>query len=187
MEKNIFSRKGQTLIEAMVGIGILTVGLLGIMGLLARSFLLSRIIADDLKATYLASEGVELAKNINDHDVYAHLASPPTGAGWGSSWDNLTPGQSKSFEIDYSTCNNDPAICTPTPFVGNGTPLTYDPATHLYGYGGSVQTPFTREIRVSIPNANPNEIVVQSIVRWSTGPVTSESIDIEDHFFNWHA
>ena len=71
------SRRGQSIIEAMVAISILTTGFLGIFALLSKSFFLSRVVADETTATYLASEGMEITKNIIDHDVYTGLANPP--------------------------------------------------------------------------------------------------------------
>jgi len=38
---------------------------------------------------------------------------------------------------------------------------------------------------VSIPAGSPNEIVVNSIVRWSTGSLAQQNINLEDHFYDW--
>lgn len=170
------NRKGQSLVELIAALGVLTVGFLGIVTLLSRSFFLSRVTADEITGTYLASEGIEITKNLIDHDVYASLASPPVGSGWGSCFG----GGGGDFEFDYTTTNCPPGIYS-------GTHLRFDPATHRYGYGssgGSTITGFTREIRISVPSAT--EIVVNSIVRWSTGPLASQSINLEDHFYHWH-
>ncbi len=159
---------GQTLIEAMIAVSILTVGFLGIATLLSRSLFLSRVTSDELTASYLASEGIELAKNLIDHDVYA------------SSW-GATFGGGGDFQLDYATCTGGGA-CTPPLYTG--APLALDPSTNLYSYGGSMPTGFRRLIRVAVPSAN--EIRVNSIVTWSTGPITSQSVNLEDHFYNWH-
>ncbi len=176
METRTRKRKGQTIIEAVLAISVLTVGFLGIMALLSRSLFLSRVTSNELTATYLASEGIEIVKNIVDHDIYA---GPP---GWGSSF-----GGGGDFAPDYTTCTSGIGSCsvgslTPTSCPGNQ--LMLDPATHLYSYTGSVATPFSRCVRITIVSAN--EIQVNSMVTWSTGPLTSQSINLEDHFYNWH-
>lgn len=182
-DQAIRDRKGQTIIEAMIALSILITGLLGIMALLGRSFFLNRVTADELTATYLAAEGIELAKNLIDHDVYSRLAQPPQGTGWGSVW-NMSVGETDSFRLDSETCTQ-AAACVALPFVSN-MPLRYNTATHLYGYGGPGKpSAFTREIRVSVLNIS--ELVVHSIVTWDSGPITSRSLDLEDHFYNWRS
>lgn len=176
-------KNGQTIIEAMLSISMLTIGFLGILTLLSKSFFLTRVTSDDLTATYLASEGIEIAKNITDHDVYARLATPPQGTGWGSVW-GLAAGGTRTFEVDYKTCTGG-AVCAAQPTANRN--LGYDPVTHYYSYTGSQVTNFKRELVVSLPAAlNGNEIVVRSIVTWSTGPLTNENVTLEDHFYNWH-
>lgn len=166
---------GQSLIEAMLAISMLTVGFLGIIVLLSRSLFISRVTSNELTAIYLAAEGIEIAKNVVDHDVYA---GPP---GWGASF-----GGGGDFSPDYTTCTSggpcNPGALDPTACPGNQ--LLLDPATNLYSYSGSIPTPFSRCVRISFPSAD--EIQVNAIVTWSTGPVTSQVVNLEDHFYNWH-
>jgi hypothetical protein len=173
------SRRGQSLIEAMVAISLLTTGFLGLVALLSRSFFLNRVISDETTANYLAAEGIEIAKNLIDHDVYLQLAGAPGATGWGTCFS-----VHNDVELDYATtdCNQLAPYNSANPDV-----LMFNPTTHLYGYGqggNAAATGFTREIQVS--ESVPNQITVDSIVRWSTGPVTSQSIRLEDVFYNWH-
>jgi hypothetical protein len=175
-------RKGQTIIEAMIGISILTTGLLGIMGLLSRSFFLSRVTAENLTATYLAAEGIELAKNLIDHDVYT------PGRTWGVVWQEGDNGDcqatNRDFELDYTTCASADPACVLSCY--SGTPLSFDPTSRRYSYGGSVPTNFTRRIRVRPVPGSPHELEVNSVVTWSTGLFTSQSVNLVDRFYNWH-
>ncbi len=168
------ARSGQSLIEVMVAITALTVSFLGISSLLSQSIALNRVISNEATATYLAAEGVEIAKNLIDHDVYAGIAGE--GTSWGSCF-----GLGGEFELDYTTSDCHGL----TPFVSGGDPLWYDPTTHLYGYakGGAQQTNFTRDIRVE---TNGNEITVNSIVAWSGLGGSPGSINLEDHFYDWY-
>lgn len=162
------SRRGQSIVEAIISIGLLTGGFLGIFTLLSRSFFLSRITADELTATYLASEGVEIVKNLIDHDIYK-----PGGAGWGSC---CSPG---FYRVDYNSKN---LTNYPNP-VSSPVYLNFDPTNHTFDYSGPKNSNFNRWIEVSWPNAN--EIMVVVRVAWATG-ITSQNLSLEDHFYNWH-
>ncbi len=163
----------------MIAISLLTVGFIGIAALLSQSLYLTRVISDQTTATYLASEGIELAKNLIDHDVYMHLAG--LGTGWGTCFNISNPGTTE-IELDYTSLD-----CSKAYFAGDF--LQFDPVTGLYGYSSDlpaadnpIPTKFTREIDI---NLQGNEITVNSKVRWNTGAFTSQSVNLEDHFYNW--
>lgn len=174
------------MVEAIVAISLLTVGFIGIAGLLSQSLFLTKVTSDQTTATYLAAEGIELAKNLVDHDIYMHIAS--LGSGFGSCFANnlvspLSPGGlPRDYELDYTSMD-----CNKSYF--NTDMLQFDPVTGLYSYAppvanNPVGTKFNRDIRVSW-SANGAELTVNSIVTWSTGTFTSQSINLEDHFYNW--
>src|SRR6185369_4698812 len=77
-------RSGQSLIEAIIAITLLTIGFLGIARLLSQSLFFTKVVSDQTTATYLAAEGIEIVKNLIDHDVYMQLHNPPLGPGWGN-------------------------------------------------------------------------------------------------------
>lgn len=184
--KNI--RKGQSLIEVMVALFVLTIGMLGILALLGQSLSVSKTVTNETIATYLAAEGIELSKNIVDHDVYQQRAG--VSAGWAQNSEDQAFGAGGNFQLDYTTCDTDDgsaAICDlSTWHFNSGETLGFDPSTNLYYYGAPEATPFVREIKISYPNGAPhfNELIVQSIVTWGTG-FNTQSIQLEDHFYNW--
>jgi Tfp pilus assembly protein PilV len=161
------SRKGQSLIEAMIALGVLTTGFLGIISILSKSFFYERMISDTMTATYLASEGIEVVKNIIDN---AALNSE-----WGSCFSN----GNYNYEVDYtSTCDN---LNT----YSASDYLSFDSNTGLYSYSYDSSLPktnFSREIKIA---KNGDEITVNSIVNWNSGILTNQSITMEDHFYNW--
>lgn len=157
------SRRGQTIVEAIVAVSTLLTGFLGIFTLLGTSLHNSRIVSDNTAATYLAAEGIEVVKNILDHNVIM-------GASWSS---GFSPGD---FEDDYTST-------VLSPYVGTGRNLSFNTATNLYGYGGGdTQTTFKRRIRIAFYGSD--EIGINSIVSWTTGR-TQSSVNLEDHFLNW--
>jgi len=172
----------------MVALFVLTTGFLGILSLLAQSLALSKTVSNDTIATYLAAEGIELAKNFIDHDVYTYLA-PPEGF-FGGPWGTTCFTLGGSFEIDY-TSTDCSSLHT---YLGVDPPdfLSYSPTTNQYLYafnditGTAKPTIFKRGIKV-IPNSGSPvpELTVQSIVTWNVGLATNQLM-LEDHFYNWY-
>ena len=187
MESLIHSRRGQTLVEALVALSILTVGFVGIVSLLAKSFQLNRTAADDTQATYLAAEGIEIAKNIIDYDVYYGLSIPPAGSvnDWECSF-LLNAGQTADYALDYDTTPSPDCVTALSPMTAGSDKLYFNPATDLYTYS-NIYTPtdFTRDVHISVPAGSPNELDVQSVVTWTNG-LLSNTITLEDHFYSWH-
>lgn len=180
MRFSLHSRRGQTLVEALVALSILTVGFIGIVTLLTKSFQLNRTTSNDTQATYLAAEGIEVAKNIIDYDVYSGL---PNNSNWGCSFD-LNVGQSADYALEYDTA---PTNCVAPPTVQsepNGDHLYFASSTDLYTYSdfNAQPTDFTRD--VTITAVSNDELDVQSTVAWSDGGL-GNTITLEDHFYNW--
>lgn len=175
-------RKGQSLIETIIALSLLTVSFLGIFSLLSKSFFYDRVISDQTKGTYLAEEGIEIVKSLIDHDVYQGIANNGGIPNWGACFAGL--GVNFDLEMDYTTVNC--STLSGMKFVPPGRTLFFNPTTGLYSYsnsGGALATTFTRDIHISV---NGKEITVNSIVSWSSGPFTAQNINLEDHFYQWH-
>ena len=173
----IHSRRGQTLVEALIALSILTVGFVGIVTLLTKSFQLNRTTSNDTQATYLAAEGIEVAKNLIDHDVYEQL-SPNSNYSWGSCFPYS--GSHYYYPIDYETTD-----CASLDFSNSppDTPLYFDPTTDMFSVNSfaGISTNFVRNIEVT---NNGDELDVRSTVTWTDGTL-SNTITLEDHFYNW--
>ncbi|HUC31363.1 MAG TPA: prepilin-type N-terminal cleavage/methylation domain-containing protein [Candidatus Paceibacterota bacterium] len=180
----IHSRRGQTLVEALVALSILTTGFIGIVGLLNKSFQLNRTTTDDTQATYLAAEGIEITKSLIDHDVYTGLA------GGNNDFGACFPSSGYYYPIDIETTDC-ASLLMNSPNNPPNTPLFLKPniiggVTTAYLFTtdsfGAAPTDFVRNIEVV---NNGNELDVQSTVIWTSGPL-SNTITLEDHFYNWH-
>ena len=157
----------------MVAISILTVGFLGIVGLLSRALALNRVVAANYTATYLAAEGIEITKNIVDGNI---VQGQPWNAGGGVS----SCGGSIEFGIDG--CEADLDSLTLQPY--SGQPLDFDSTSRIYDYGGGeIATSFRRRIVISL--LGQNEIKVESQVAWISRGGGTSKVTLEDHFFNW--
>lgn len=89
--KNIKSKKGFGLIEMIVGVAIVSIGVVGTFSMISRFSYQSQVIRDSFIASNLAQEGIEMVKNIRDTNI---LTSYP----WN---ENLTHCQG-GCEIDYT-------------------------------------------------------------------------------------
>lgn len=159
----VVSRNGQALVEALIAVSVLTVGFLGIATLLSRAISLNRVVADNYTATYLATEGIEVAKNIADGNIRV-------GRPWNSGFANC------SYEVDYRStelgqCRNEFRA------------LGFDPFSNTYAYDVPVPTTFRRKISVDL--LGTSHMRVNSEVTWITRGGGSFSVNLEDHFFNW--
>ena len=155
-------KRGEALIEALIAITIIVVGLLGMYSLLSRSLSLTRVVTDRYVAANLASEGIEVVKNIIDtNDV------------------ELKPwNQNLSSKGDYEVAYNSVEL---GPFLGRN--LFYNLATGLYSYDVlGTRTNFVRKI--ILEPINSEEIKVNSIVSWLSRGGAVFEINLEDHFFN---
>lgn len=180
------SRDGQTIMEMVVALGVLTVGFLGIVNLLNSSLGLHRVIADDYKATYLAAEGIELVKNVvvtntDPGRIFAWCSGLPAG----------------SYEIDHTlevpTGGPDDCNSTYPALLGvSGRPLLFHSSTRLYDYQPDVdsrETSFYRTVTISygraaIPFATADDqMTVQSVVRWRDKTGDNE-VNLIDYIFN---
>jgi len=162
--KNSGSASGQFLVEAMVALGLITVGLLGMLELLSSSLSLNRVTADQYTGAYIASEGIEIIKNLIDVNVIA-------GAPWNTGFMN------GSFEADYTY------LSLPLTAYGSGRFINLDATTGAYSYAAGTPTSYKRRIDVALIGGN--EIQVNSLVTWSSRGGASFSVNLEDHFYNW--
>ncbi|MBI2591556.1 MAG: hypothetical protein HYW34_02675 [Candidatus Brennerbacteria bacterium] len=165
--------RGTILVEVIIAISIVIVGLLAVLRLLSRSISLNREVSNQLVATYLAEEGIEVAKNILDaNTIKIGIGDPPYTNS--NQWNrDFTPG---SYEIDYQSQALE---------SDQGRFLFFDPDTGRYGYDTAVglQTFFKR--RIDIENITNNELRISSKVNWDSRSGAISSVDLEDHFYNW--
>ena len=164
--------KGQTLVEAMVALGVITAGLLALFALISSSIGAQRVVGDRITATYLAAEGIEIVKNFIDTNAL-RVAFGCTWSG-GTGCIELRTG---AYEIDYASDALLP---------DQGLFLLRDSATGLYGYsfaGAAETTPFTRRVTIAF-SPDGEEMRVNSLVRWKSRGGEYD-INVEDHFYNW--
>lgn len=163
MIKNKNLKNGFTLIEVIIAILILSLVIVGTMFGISLNLASAVRIKNNLIATNLAQEGLEIVRNIRDNDWLngrAFGASLPNGtyiAEWNSL--NLSPFQDIFLKKD-----------------SNG----------LYNYSSGQNTIFKRKIIIGNSSSNPATVekVAKVEVSWQEKKVL-KTIQAELHLFNW--
>ena len=172
-------QSGQMLIEALVAIGVMMVGMMAVFGTLSESLSLNRVAADQYIAANLASEGIEIIKNLVDSEY--KTPNCPFGR-------SIDPNAfSKRCAIDMDTesaCSTDYQgwYCRGTT-GGNFPTLKFNNDTGFYSLSGGVSTKFKRYVEISM---HPGCVVyATSTVEWAIKGGKISTITVADHLYNW--
>ncbi len=162
----------------MVALSVLMMGLVAIFALLTRSLAASRVVSDSYIATYLAAEGIEVVKNILDHNQLVCSSSPSCTTPWNDGLGSLN-GQEVYLDYTSLVVGTDPNApprgnlgISQSGFYANNNPLN----------------PVKFRRIVSTRLIGSDEVKVNSTVTWHVGgfglgvPVTQQ-VNLEDHFF----
>lgn len=185
MMKNIMkNKKGFTLIETLVAIGIFAFAITGLISVTSNGIFNTNFVKNKFTASYLALEGAELVRNIRD-----------TSAIQNNSWSAIfiDPNLLKRCvrASDNESCRIDawdtsaPASC---PSTGCDA-LSYNQTTGRFSYSPQdnmniFASIFTRTI--FIEQINLKEARVTSTVSWNQGP-TPHSVTYTYNLLNWNA
>ncbi len=175
-ESGINSRQGSLLIESIVAISVALVGILGVLALLSRSLGVSKDVGQQLIATYLAAEGIEVVKSLIDKDFVD-----------GKPFNHTV--KNGAHEVTFSSSSL--ATLSPSDLTERSDNfLLFNSEDGTYGYRTGEPTIFKRTVVIEeIDRSSPqdgkiDELKVNSIVEWSIRG-TPQEINLEDHFFNW--
>ena len=148
----------------------MAIGFLAIFAVLSQTLGMNKIVANQYVAAHLAAEGIEVVKNISDSNIVRE-----GGDVWNA---GLPPGK---FGVQYDTGTLDEVN---KDWANRKLPLNFNSDTGIYSYGAGTPTNFIRI--VTINNISPNEIQVNSEVRWRDRGGVELNINLEDRLFNWH-
>ena len=140
----VTSKKGFTLVEAMVAIAIIMLSIVGPMYVANRAIVVAQIASNQLIASYLAQEGIEYIRTVRDHDyllAYQQDSTTATQYGWdsfiGSGPGNCIsgPGSCITGSVSVMMCGLLPgsagqqSYCTldPLQIMGTGSGDSIDP------------------------------------------------------------
>jgi prepilin-type N-terminal cleavage/methylation domain-containing protein len=169
---NIFKKeKGFTLLEMLISIMIVTIGVLGIYTAVFRYTKNTQQERENLIASYLCQEGIEIVKNIRDSNWVGS-----------ATWNTGLTSCGAGCEIDYDNNGGDGVTNGLTAWSDPGNFLYIDATTGLYKYehiSTDIETPWTRKIIIDTGTTDVLKITV--IVYWG-----SNSMTVNEDIYNWY-
>lgn len=165
-----------SIIEVMVAIGIVSVGMMGVLSLMTLNILTQPVNKNNLIASMLAQEGLELVREVRD----TNWLDPDATVGFADgipATSTIDISGFKSSNPSVSGLNFVPGL----DFNSTATDLKID-ANGFYGHVGATSTLFKRLITVS--STSPEFITVRATVRWSQVGKTQDYV-AETLLYDW--
>ncbi len=162
-------RRGMTFLELMVAIFVLIVGISGTVGLIQRTISSASMAASQLKAAYLAQEGIEVVKNIRDSSWVRD-----------ASWLENIDSNCSCCEVTYDHDGNSPMTYCPG---GEPRQLTYFNGFYAYSSDPNAEeSVFSRRIRTSLVGGE--YLRVEATVFWDErGDI--RSVTVVEKMYDW--
>src|SRR3989344_6479366 len=151
--------KGFTLIEAMMSLVILTVAIGPALFLSSNISSLASVTQNNLIATNLAQEGIEVVRALRDTNWF-------TGATFNAGLSNGV------YRVEWNSNSLTNLGINPPLKIDNG----------LYNYSTGTDTVFRRT--VTITNINAADIRIISDITWTERGNRTRNVKIESHLFN---
>lgn len=183
---------GFTLVETIVAVTILITAITGPMVLAASSLRATRDARNELIATHLAEESIEILHNIRDNNVTNY----PLGS-WLTGILPSCGGAGCVVDVtaqDTSLVWSPSAVISCVPDCTLVSPVYYNPNTGLYRQSGValgapwITTLFKRSITVvgvDDPTTPLRQVRIFSTVTFTGFGGTQKSITIDDDLYNW--
>ncbi len=189
------SNRGQSIVEALIAISIIIVGVVGIARALSNSLSLNKVVSNQYIAVYLASEGIEIMRNMMD-DNFKDKAP----ALWDDSLDKCVitdpfsacgvSNANKGCAVNY----NDVEISSPDANSAGGknnpvnrNPLVFINPNYVVNTGApgmAGRASFSRVICVRRITGDLNILEVESLVRWTDRGDQNYKYSLVDRFYN---
>ena len=173
--------RGFTLIEAIVAIGVISVGFVGALVLLSKSASQVNLLKNRVIAAHLAEEGVEVVYNIRDTN-WLNPANP----GWRNGLDDTANGIVNYDSLSVTVNSDQNSWC-----------LNWDGAHYKHATGPSYicSTTFKRHIEIQTKDdvdlIDPDTgqklkyMEVKSVVTWQEKGQTHPPIVVIDNLYGW--
>jgi type II secretory pathway pseudopilin PulG len=165
------NKKGFTILEVTVSLGIAMLGLLGVVSLVMQNMQAQSFNKYYLTASMLAQEGLELVRNIRDENWLT----------FGVDWDDDINTSDGTFTIDYNGRGSIDYV--PNSISDSGTRL-YREGNNYYTHNSIATSPtlFHRLITVTPKGADKLDVVVT--VQWQAHGRTHQYV-AETYLYNW--
>lgn len=174
MNQKLKTREGFTLIETIMAMGVIVVGLVGSLLLLAASSARASILKDRVIAAHLAEEGIEVARNIRDTNWLKNF-----------DWRANLPDTAVGI-VDYDSQAIDTSDGSEGRRCLNWNGSFY---RHAAGPGYACSTSFKRRIELrtlneTIAGQSVDYLEVKSVVEWREKG-QNQVLNVIDHLYDW--
>ena len=163
MTNNRLNNQGFSIIEVLSVIAIITMGMLGLLSLSTQSLRYQYINKNNLIASQLAQEGIEVVRNLRDYNWKNNLV-------WNTGFD-IDSGH-YNWDISSRTLIQQPLLL----------PMKIDPGSGLYNLTIGDDSIFSRDIIVSDVTASSSRITVN--VNYQEGQ-NDKVYSAETMLYNW--
>ncbi len=191
--KNITKyKKGFTLIETLVAISILAIAIVAPMTLASKTLFTAQYAKDQMVATQLAQEAIEIVRAKRDAKMIEAFTSFVADRGvWLDNFRRvLTPtvGSESNVVVDVADLNSiercdsiDDDECSAIFLVGG----LYRQAAFLTSSEKNSGKPTRFKRIVHLKVLSENELQVRAIVKWQTGSFLPRAVSAETVVYNW--
>ena len=163
------SQKGFTIIELMITVAVLSFGVIGIYAAISPLIKQTSVVVSRFTASYLAQEGIEIARNIRDANSYR---GPSLWLGALSQCD-------VSCQLDYKTLTPlQDSVNALRPYDSNAR-LAID-NSGFYSYGFGAPTKFSRKVTVIQPSQDVALVTVD--VLWESNG-KPEHFELQEYLY----
>ena len=155
--------KGFTFIEVMVVVLVISIGIIGAMDLMTRTFIFARFVSSKLVAAYLAQEGIEIVRSIRD-----------------TNWIK----QTENWDQDILCCATAPCECQADyndqklSVYQEDSYMKKDGGFYNYDPGSIIPSKFKRKISIDRPVSDEMLIIVTVI--WD-----DHEIQVFEKLYDW--
>ncbi len=177
VKKNLNSSRGFTLIEIIIAVSILLFGVVLVYSAFSSMTALTYGVSSRFTAVYLASEGLEIVRNLRDNNFIA-MASDPSNAG--ITWSLGLAGNpcDRGCIASYKTINTGQLALYDGEFLGLN-------AQGFYDYdANSTPTIFKRKITISPVEGTSDILKVNVVVLWSYNN-QDFNFQADEYLYNW--
>lgn len=173
------NQAGFTLIETLVAIAVLIVSLIGPMALVQRSLNSAAYTREQITAFFLGQDAMELLTNIRDNDTKNGTS--------GFTYARTNCGGANGCIMDTTVAPAPVPANAISPCASSCPPMRKDSTGSFYGYNNSWDvSEYTRVVRVSQPNGNPDENLIEVILTWEV-PSGSRSMTVSRIMYDFNA
>ncbi len=167
-------KSGFSLVEAIVAIGVISVGFVGSLVLISKSSAQASVLKDRVVAAHLAAEGIEVVRNIRDTNYLK-----------GSPWLTDIPDTTSGI-VDYNSDSVDDSDTSDSRKCMNWDGNAYK---HAASPSYACSTSFKSHLEIAtktetISGNNISYLEIKSIVEWKEKGL-NQSLTVIEHLYDW--